>query len=71
MKGVIIGTDLLQNDNGDVKVLEINSNVGIYQDSIDYFDFDGFYIRWIFILLLYIIKSWYSIFYTNKPPALL
>lgn len=42
MKGVIIGTDLLQNDNGDVKVLEINSNVGIYQDSNEYFDFDGF-----------------------------
>ncbi len=42
MKGVIIGTDLLQNDNGDVKVLEINSGVGIYQDSNEYFDFDGF-----------------------------
>jgi intein/homing endonuclease len=42
MKGVIIGTDLLQDNNGDVKVLEINSNVGIYQDSNEYFDFDGF-----------------------------
>lgn len=42
MKGVIIGTDLLQNDNGDVKVLEINTSVGIYQDSNEYFDFDGF-----------------------------
>lgn len=42
MKGVIIGTDLLQNDNGDVKVLEINTNVGIYQDSNEFFDFDGF-----------------------------
>lgn len=62
MKGVIIGTDLLQNDNGDVKVLEINSNVGIYQDSIDYFDFDGF----ITLLLDNSINELHFIFDTNE-----
>jgi len=62
MKGVIIGTDLLQNDNGDVKVLEINSNVGIYQDSNDYFDFDGF----ITLLLDNSINELHFIFDTNE-----
>lgn len=42
MKGVIIGTDLLQDENGNVKVLEINTSVGIYQDANEYLDFDGF-----------------------------
>jgi hypothetical protein len=62
MKGVIIGTDLLQNDNGDVKVLEINSNVGIYQDSNEYFDFDGF----ITLLLDNSINELHFIFDTNE-----
>jgi hypothetical protein len=61
MKGVIIGTDLLQNDNGDVKVLEINSNVGIYQDSNEYFDFDGF----VTLLLDNSINELHFIFDTN------
>jgi hypothetical protein len=62
MKGVIIGTDLLQDNNGDVKVLEINSNVGIYQDSNEYFDFDGF----ITLLLDNSINELHFIFDSNE-----
>jgi hypothetical protein len=43
MKGVIIGTDLLQDENGELKVLEINTSVGLYQDGNQYLDLTEFF----------------------------
>jgi len=43
MKGVIVGTDLLQDENGELKVLEINTSVGLYQDGNQYLDLSEFF----------------------------
>jgi hypothetical protein len=43
MKGVIVGTDLLQDENGELKVLEINTSVGLYQDGNQYLDLTDFF----------------------------
>jgi hypothetical protein len=43
MKGVIVGTDLLQDENGELKVLEINTSVGLYQDGNQYLDLTEFF----------------------------
>lgn len=43
MKGVIVGTDLLQDENGELKVLEINTSVGLYQDGNQYLDLSVFF----------------------------
>lgn len=42
MKGTIIGTDLLE-QNGDVKILEINTNTTIYNDGADFLDYDSLF----------------------------
>jgi hypothetical protein len=42
MKGVIIGSDLLEH-NGDVKFLEINTNTTIYNRGADMLDYDGLF----------------------------
>lgn len=43
MKGIIIGTDLLE-QNGDVKVLEINTNTTIYNNGADLLDYDSLFV---------------------------
>jgi hypothetical protein len=42
MKGVIIGSDLLEH-NGDVKFLEINTNTTIYNQGADLLDYDSLF----------------------------
>jgi len=42
MKGVIIGSDLLER-NGDVKFLEINTNTTIYNQGADMLDYDSLF----------------------------
>jgi hypothetical protein len=42
MKGLIIGTDLLE-QNSSVKILEINTNVTIFNEGADYLDYDSFF----------------------------
>ena len=42
MKGVIIGSDLLEH-NGDVKFLEINTNTTIYNSGADLLDYDSLF----------------------------
>jgi hypothetical protein len=42
MKGLIIGSDLLEH-NGDVKLLEINTNTTIYNDGADLLDYDSLF----------------------------
>jgi hypothetical protein len=42
MKGTIIGTDLLE-QNDSVKILEINTNTTIYNDGADLLDYDGLF----------------------------
>jgi len=42
MKGVIIGSDLLEH-NGDVKFLEINTNTTIYNQGADMLDYDSLF----------------------------
>jgi hypothetical protein len=42
MKGTIIGTDLVEY-NGDVKILEINTNTTIYNDGADLLDYDALF----------------------------
>lgn len=39
MKAIILGTDLLE-QNGDVKILEINTNTTIYNEGADLLDYD-------------------------------
>jgi hypothetical protein len=42
MKGVIIGSDLLEH-NGDVKFIETNTNTTIYNQGADMLDYDGLF----------------------------
>jgi hypothetical protein len=42
MKGIIIGTDLLEH-NSDVKILETNTNTTIFNDGADLLDYDGLF----------------------------
>lgn len=42
MKGIILGTDLLQKD-GDVKILEINTNTTIFNDGATLLDYDALF----------------------------
>jgi hypothetical protein len=42
MKAVLVGTDYLEQDNS-VKILEINTNIGIYNDGVEYLDFTALF----------------------------
>lgn len=42
MKATIIGTDLLE-QNGEVKILEINTNTTIYNEGADFLDYSGLF----------------------------
>jgi hypothetical protein len=42
MRGVIIGTDLIKDSNGNYRVLEINTNTDIHASITDGLDWDGF-----------------------------
>ena len=39
MKALLIATDLILDDNNEVKIIEMNTNAGIYDTMIDTFDF--------------------------------
>jgi hypothetical protein len=42
MKAVVIGTDLLYDKDGNLRVLEINSNIGIHTKAVDLLKWDNF-----------------------------
>lgn len=42
MKGIILGSDLLEY-NGDVKILEINTNTTIYNEGAEYLEYDNLF----------------------------
>jgi len=42
MRAVIIGTDLLYDKDKNLRVLEINSNIGIHSKALDLLDWEGF-----------------------------
>jgi hypothetical protein len=39
MKAVLIGSDFLLDDNGNAKILEMNTNASVYQSMLPHFDF--------------------------------
>lgn len=41
MKAVLIGSDLILDENGDPKIIEINTNLGIYSSMLSELDFSG------------------------------
>lgn len=42
MRSVIVGTDFLKDKNGDMKILEVNTNTGIHTSALDYLNWDEF-----------------------------
>jgi hypothetical protein len=41
MKAVLIGSDFLLDDNGDAKLVELNTSAGIFQSMLPHLDFSG------------------------------
>ena len=41
MKAVLIGSDFLLDDNGNAKLVELNTSAGIYQSMVPHLDFSG------------------------------
>ena len=41
MKAVLIGSDFLLDDNGNARLVELNTSAGIYQSMLPHLDFSG------------------------------
>ena len=64
MKATILGTDLLQ-DNGSVKILEINTNAAIYNVGAEFLDYDALFN----VLTSNNIDEFHFIYTENKSAA--
>mgnify|MGYP001070950552 CR=1 FL=1 len=64
MKATILGTDLLQ-DNGSVKILEINTNTAIYNVGAEFLDYDALFN----VLTSNNIDEFHFIYTENKSAA--